>query len=262
LAFLQYTGGTTGVSKGAELTHGNMVANLQQAKSWVNQQGIAEGKEIILTALPMYHIFSLTANAFAWFSWGACNVLIPNPRDFVGFINELKKWKFTAITGVNTLFRAMMMQEGFKDIDFTQLRVTLGGGMAVQKSVADEWQKKTGCVLLEAYGLTETSPAACINPSTISEFNGYVGLPIASTYVAIKNDAEENLSFNQVGEICIKGPQVTKGYWNKPEETKNAFSKDGYFKTGDLGFMNDQGYVKIVDRKKDMILVINPLMHS
>lgn len=255
LAFLQYTGGTTGVSKGAELTHGNMVANLQQAKLWVAQQGIVEGKEIILTALPMYHIFSLTANAFAWFSWGACNVLIPNPRDFVSFVAELKKWKFTAITGVNTLFRALMLQNGFNEIDFSNLRVTLGGGMAVQKPVADEWKQRTGCVLLEAYGLTETSPAACINPATITEFNGFVGLPLPSTDVVIKDENEKNLNTNQVGEICIKGPQVMRGYWNRPDETKNAFSKDGYFKTGDLGYMNEQGFIKIVDRKKDMILV-------
>lgn len=255
LAFLQYTGGTTGVSKGAELTHGNIVANLSQAKMWVDHGRIEKGKEIIITALPLYHIFSLTANAFAFFSWGTCNVLITNPRDFNSFITELKKWKFTVITGVNTLFRALLMQDRFHEVDFSKLKITLGGGMAVQKNVADEWQQRTGCMLLEAYGLTETSPAACINPASEKAFNGYVGLPIPNTDVAIKDDEENDLPFNQVGEICIRGPQVMRGYWNKPEETKLAFTKDGFFKTGDLGYMNEQGYVKIVDRKKDMILV-------
>lgn len=255
LAFLQYTGGTTGVSKGAELTHGNIVANLSQAKMWVDHGRIDKGKEIIITALPLYHIFSLTANAFAFFSWGTCNVLITNPRDFNSFITELKKWKFTVITGVNTLFRALLLQDRFHEVDFSKLKITLGGGMAVQKNVADEWQQRTGCMLLEAYGLTETSPAACINPASEKAFNGYVGLPIPNTDVAIKDDEENDLPFNQVGEICIRGPQVMRGYWNKPEETKLAFTKDGFFKTGDLGYMNEQGYVKIVDRKKDMILV-------
>ena len=253
-AFLQYTGGTTGVSKGAELLHGNIIANLLQARSWV-QNLLKEGEEIIITALPLYHIFSLTANCMMFSSIGAMNVLITNPRDFPGFVNELKKFKFTAFTGVNTLFNALLNTPGFSDIDFSSMRLTLGGGMAVQKAVADRWKEVTKVPLIEAYGLTETSPAACMNPMNLKEFNGMVGLPISSTFVTIKDDEGKDLAMGEVGEICIKGPQVMKGYWNRPDETEKVMTSDGYFRTGDIGIMDAAGFFKIVDRKKDMILV-------
>lgn len=253
-AFLQYTGGTTGVSKGAVLTHRNIVANLTQAKAWLSPV-IEEGKEIIITPLPLYHIFSLTANCFTFSTIGALNVLITNPRDMPGFIKELKNWKFTAITGVNTLFNGLLNQENFKTVDFSHLKLTLGGGMAVQKSVADKWESVTGVPLVEAYGLTETSPAACINPLNIEKYNGCIGFPLPSTEICIIDDDEVTLSGGEIGEICIKGPQVMKEYWNRPEETKETMTKDGFLKTGDIGHMNADGYFTIVDRKKDMILV-------
>jgi long-chain acyl-CoA synthetase len=254
IAFLQYTGGTTGVAKGAILTHGNIVANMVQAKAWIKNL-IADGSEIIITPLPLYHIFSLTANCFVFTSVGALSILITNPRDMPGFIKELKKWKFTAFTGVNTLFNGLLHNEEFKTVDFSHLKLTLGGGMAVQKSVAEKWKQVTGKPLIEAYGLTETSPAACINPMTLKEYNGLIGLPISSTDVEIKDDNGKTLPIGEIGEICIKGPQVMKGYWNKPDETAKVMTNDNFFKSGDLGFMNEQGFVKIVDRKKDMILV-------
>ncbi len=254
IAFLQYTGGTTGVAKGAILTHGNIVANMVQAKAWIKNL-ITDGSEIIITPLPLYHIFSLTANCFVFTSVGALSILITNPRDMPGFIKELKKWKFTAFTGVNTLFNGLLHNEEFKTVDFSHLKLTLGGGMAVQKSVAEKWKQLTGKPLIEAYGLTETSPAACINPMTSKEYNGFIGLPISSTDVEIKDDNGKTLPIGEIGEICIKGPQVMKGYWNKPEETAKVMTNDNFFKSGDLGFMNEQGFVKIVDRKKDMILV-------
>ncbi len=253
-AFLQYTGGTTGVAKGAELTHGNIVANINQAKSWISPA--TGGKDqIIITALPLYHIFSLTANCFVFMSIGALNVLITNPRDFKSFINDMKKFKFTAITGVNTLFNALTNHPDFRSVDFSHLKLTLGGGMAVQKAVAEKWKQITGVTLVEAYGLTETSPAACMNPMNLKEYNGFIGLPICSTSVTIKDDNEKTVDIGNIGEICIKGPQVMKGYWNRPEETAKVFSYDGFFKTGDVGYMTPDGFVKIVDRKKDMILV-------
>lgn len=254
IAFLQYTGGTTGVSKGAMLTHRNIVANMVQARSWI-QLLVQEGEEIIITALPLYHIFSLTANCLVFTSVGALNVLITNPRDIPGFVKELKKWKFSAITGVNTLFNALLHHPDFASLDFSKLKVALGGGMAVQRAVAEKWKSVTHVPLIEAYGLTETSPAACINPMDLKDYNGFIGLPIPSTEVTIKDDEGKNLPLNETGEICIKGPQVMKGYWNRPEETKKVMTDDGFFRTGDIGFMNDDGYVKIVDRKKDMILV-------
>jgi len=253
-AFLQYTGGTTGVAKGAVLTHKNIVANMIQARSWI-KDFITDGKEIIITPLPLYHIFSLTANCFVFSSIGALNVLITNPRDLPGFIKELSKWKFTAFTGVNTLFNGLLNNEDFKNLDFSSLRLTLGGGMAVQKAVAERWKKVTGKPLIEAYGLTETSPAACINPMTLKEYNGFIGLPLPSTDVEIKDDAGKTLPIGEIGEICIRGPQVMAGYYNRPEETAKVMSTDGFFKTGDLGYMTENGFVKIVDRKKDMILV-------
>ena len=254
VAFLQYTGGTTGVAKGAILTHKNIVANMIQARAWIKNL-ISEGQEVLITPLPLYHIFSLTANCFIFGSVGALNVLITNPRDIPGFVKELSKWKFTAITGVNTLYNGLLNNEEFRKLDFSSLKVALGGGMAVQKSVAERWKATTGKPLVEAYGLTETSPAACINPMTLGDYNGFIGLPIPSTIVEIKNDDGATVKNGDVGEICIKGPQVMAGYWNKPEETAKVMTADGFFKTGDLGFMTDDGYVKIVDRKKDMILV-------
>lgn len=253
-AFLQYTGGTTGVAKGAILTHKNIVSNMVQARAWIKNL-ITDGKEIIITPLPLYHIFSLTANCFIFSSVGALNVLITNPRDIPGFVKELKKWNFTAITGVNTLFNGLLNNEEFKKLDFSHLKVALGGGMAVQKPVAEKWKQITGRPLIEAYGLTETSPAACINPMTLKDYNGFIGLPIPSTEVEIKDDNGVTLPLGEIGEICVKGPQIMAGYYNRPEETAKVMTNDGFFKTGDLGFMNEQGYTKIVDRKKDMILV-------
>jgi long-chain acyl-CoA synthetase len=253
-AFLQYTGGTTGVSKGAILSHGNIVANLTQAKGWIGN-AIKEGEEIIITPLPLYHIFSLTANCLAFSSLGAMNVLITNPRDIPGFVKELSKWKFTTITGVNTLFNVLVNNEDFAKLDFSSLRITLGGGMAVQRVVAEKWKEVTGVPLIEAYGLTETSPAASMNPMNMKEFNGMVGLPISSTIMTIRDDDGKDLPAGEAGEICIKGPQVMKGYYNRPDETAKVMYDDGFFKTGDVGVMNENGYFKIVDRKKDMILV-------
>ncbi len=254
IAFLQYTGGTTGVAKGAILTHKNMVANMLQARAWI-KNFISDGKEIIITPLPLYHIFSLTANCFVFGSIGALNILITNPRDIPGFVKELKKWKFTAFTGVNTLFNGLLNNDDFRKLDFSGLKLTLGGGMAVQKAVAERWKQVTGRPLIEAYGLTETSPAACINPMTLKEFNGFIGLPISSTDVEIKDDDGKTVPMGEIGEISIKGPQVMDGYYNLPEETAKVMTPDGFFKTGDLGYMTEEGFVKIVDRKKDMILV-------
>ena len=253
-AFLQYTGGTTGVAKGAILTHRNMVANMVQARAWI-KNFITDGQEIIITPLPLYHIFSLTANCFVFGSVGALNILITNPRDIPGFVKELKNWKFTAFTGVNTLFNGLLNNDEFRKLDFSSLKLTLGGGMAVHKAVAERWKQVTGRPLVEAYGLTETSPAACINPMTIKEFNGFIGVPIPSTDVVIKDDNNQNLPLGEIGEICIKGPQVMAGYYNRDEETAKVMTSDGFFKTGDLGYMTEEGFVKIVDRKKDMILV-------
>lgn len=254
IAFLQYTGGTTGVSKGAILVHENIVANVLQAGAWIGNY-IEEGKEIMITPLPLYHIFSLTANCLIFSSIGALNVLITNPRDIPNFVKELRKWKFTSMTGVNTLFNALINNEDFKGLDFSHLKVALGGGMAVQEPVARKWKEITGTTLVEAYGLTETSPAACMNPMTIPDYTGFIGLPIPSTEVSIRDDNAVEVPQGQVGEICIRGPQVMKGYWQRPEETAKVMTADGFFKTGDMGFMNEKGYVKLVDRKKDMILV-------
>lgn len=254
IAFLQYTGGTTGVAKGAILTHRNIVSNMVQARAWI-KDFITDGKEIIITPLPLYHIFSLTANCFVFNSVGALNILITNPKDIPGFVKELSKWKFTAFTGVNTLFNGLLNNEEFKKLDFSGLRLTLGGGMAVQKAVAERWRQVTGKPLIEAYGLTETSPAACINPMTLKDYNGFIGVPIPSTDVEIKDDNCATVPLGEIGEICIRGPQVMAGYFNRPDETAKVMTTDGFFKTGDLGYMTEQGFIKIVDRKKDMILV-------
>lgn len=253
IAFLQYTGGTTGVAKGAILLHKNIIANICQARAWLSP-AIINGEEIIISPLPLYHIFSLTVSCI-FATVGGLNVLITNPRDMPGFVKELKKWKFTAITGVNTLFNGLLNNPDFKDVDFSAAKICLGGGMAVQKAVADKWKKVTGKTLIEAYGLTETSPAACINPMNLKEYNGFIGLPISSTEVVIKDDLEKTLAIGETGEICIRGPQVMPGYWKRDDETAKVMTADGFLKTGDIGIMNNEGYVKIVDRKKDMILV-------
>ncbi len=254
IAFLQYTGGTTGLSKGAMLTHRNILANLAQAHAWI-KPAIAEGKELIVTALPLYHIFALTANCFVFIKVGASNLLITNPRDIPAFVAELAKYPFTVITGVNTLFNALLNNEAFRALDFSKLRLALGGGMAVQRVVAEKWKAVTGKPLIEAYGLTETSPAATINPLNITEYNGSIGLPISSTDVAIRNDSGVDVPLGERGELCIRGPQVMKAYYNRPEETDNVFMSDGFLRTGDVAVMDDKGFVRIVDRKKDMILV-------
>ncbi|CAM2066398.1 Long-chain-fatty-acid--CoA ligase [Sulfidibacter corallicola] len=255
LAFLQYTGGTTGVSKGAMLTHRNVASNVNQAHAWIGED-LEAGKEIIVTPLPLYHIFSLTANCLTFSTIGALNVLIPNPRDIPGFVNELRKWRFTALTGVNTLFNGLLNNQDFCNLDFGSLKLTLGGGMAVQRPVAERWQDVTKTPLVEAYGLTETSPAACINPlKETTGYNGFIGLPISSTEVQIRDDDGTPQPLGEAGELCIRGPQVMKGYWNRPEETAKVFHEDGFLKTGDVAVMNEDGFLKIVDRKKDMILV-------
>jgi long-chain acyl-CoA synthetase len=254
IAFLQYTGGTTGVAKGAMLTHRNLVANMQQASAWIGTNA-KPGQEIIITALPLYHIFALTANGLVFMKFGGLNHLITNPRDMPGFVKELKSVKFTAITGVNTLFNGLLNTPGFDTVDFSTLHLTLGGGMAVQRAVAERWKKATGCTLVEAYGLTETSPAACMNPLNIKDFNGAIGLPISSTDACVKDDEGRTLAHGEVGELCIKGPQVMEGYWQRPEETAKVIDADGWLHTGDMAKMDPAGFFYIVDRKKDMILV-------
>ncbi len=254
IAFLQYTGGTTGVAKGAILTNRNMVANMQQASEWISNL-VDERKELIITALPLYHIFSLTANCLVFMKEGAENYLITNPRDMPNFVKELASVKFSAITGVNTLFNGLLNTPGFSELDFSSLKLTLGGGMAVQEAVAKRWQRVTGSPLLEAYGLTETSPAVCMNPMNLKDFNGSIGLPVPSTEVSIRTEDGEFLTQGEVGELCVRGPQVMKGYWKKPEETAFVLDEQGWLKTGDIAMMDEQGFFRIVDRKKDMILV-------
>ncbi|MER2538866.1 MAG: long-chain-fatty-acid--CoA ligase [Azonexus sp.] len=254
IAFLQYTGGTTGVSKGAMLTHANITSNVMQAYNWI-KPAVREGEEFIITALPLYHIFALTANCLTFLMIGARNLLIANPRDIPGFIKEWSKYPITVVTGVNTLFNALLNHPDFTKLNFSTMKVTLGGGMAVQVPVADRWLKMTGTPLLQAYGLTETSPAATINPLNMSAFNGSIGLPISSTEVSIRDDAGKEVTLGQVGEICIRGPQVMTGYWNRPDETKHVMFPDGFLHTGDMGYVDQMGYVFLVDRKKDMILV-------
>jgi long-chain acyl-CoA synthetase len=254
LAFLQYTGGTTGLAKGAMLTNRNMVANMLQASEWIKTR-MEERKEVIITALPLYHIFSLTANCLVFMKEGALNYLITNPRDLPGFVRELGKVKFTAVTGVNTLFNGLLNTPGFADLDFSHLKLTLGGGMAVQQAVAERWRRVTGAPLIEAYGLTETSPAVCINPMDLPDWNGSIGLPVPSTEVSIRSEDGEFLPIGEVGELCVRGPQVMKGYWNLPEETAFVLDEKGWLKTGDVARMDENGFVYIVDRKKDMILV-------
>mgnify|MGYP003586459427 FL=1 len=254
LAYLQYTGGTTGLSKGAMLTHGNILANLSQAHAWIKAE-LKEGEELVVTALPLYHIFALTANCFLFMRIGARNLLITNPRDLKSFVSDLAKYPFTVILGVNSLFNLLLNNEAFKTLDFRTLKITLGGGMAVQSSIAEKWKRLTGVPLIEAYGLTETSPAAVINPLNNSEYTGAIGLPISSTDVAIRNDDGIDVPLGERGELCIRGPQVMKAYYHRPEETANVMMPDGFLRTGDIVVMDEKGYIKIVDRKKDMILV-------
>lgn len=253
LAALQYTGGTTGVAKGAMLSHGNLLSNVCQAHAWVHPYAQGD-RECVVTALPLYHIFALTANCLTFMKLGARNVLIVNPRDIPTFIKELSKVKFTALTGVNTLFNALLNNAEFAKLDFSSLRITLGGGMAVQEVIAQRWLQVTGRPIAQAYGLTETSPAVTINPFDKIDFNGSIGLPVPSTDVRIRENNQDR-AIGESGEICVKGPQVTSGYWNRPDETAKVFDEDGFLLTGDIGYMNDKGYVFILDRKKDMILV-------
>jgi long-chain acyl-CoA synthetase len=253
IAFLQYTGGTTGVSKGAILTHRNLVANMAQVGCWTALD-LKEAEEVVIQPLPLYHIFALNAS-MNYLSRGCETVLIPNPRDMDGFVKELASRRWTVLTGVNTLFNGLLHHPEFVKLDFSNLKLTIGGGMAVQRVVAEKWKTVTGTTLIEAYGLTETSPGATANPLNITEFNGSIGLPFPSTIVSIRDDDENILGVGDIGEICIEGPQVMQGYWQRQDESAKVFCKDGAFKTGDVGVMDEKGFFKIVDRKKDMILV-------
>jgi len=254
LAFLQYTGGTTGVSKGAMLSHGNMVANVLQSSAWTEPVLPRDEVGIAITALPLYHIFALTANCILFLRLGWTNILITNPRDFPAFVAELKKYRFSYISGVSTLFNALLHTPGFDQLDFGNLRCTLGGGMAVQRAVAERWKQVTGCILTQAWGLTETSPAACVNPID-QDFNDSIGLPISSTEIIIVDDAGKPLPIGESGEICVRGPQVMQGYYNRPDETAKVMLEGGWLRTGDIGRMDEKGFVYIEDRKKDMINV-------
>ena len=253
LAFLQYTGGTTGVCKAAMLTHRNMVANVLQTTAWIYSTMQSRGPRIVITALPLYHIFALTTNCLSFLPFGACNVLITNPRDFPAFVKELKKYKFNFISGVNTLYNSLLQAPGFETVDFSGLRCTFAGGMALQSVVAERWKKVTGCVVTQGWGLTETSPVATVNPIGL-DFNGSIGLPIPSTDISIRDDDGAEVPINSLGEICVFGPQVMRGYWNRPDETDKVMFGD-WLRTGDIGRIDAKGFVFIEDRKKDMILV-------
>jgi len=254
IAFLQYTGGTTGVPKGAMLTHRNMIANLQQVSAWMGTNFV-EGAEVVVTPLPLYHIFALTVNLLTFLKWGGHNVLIANPRDIPNLIKELKEVPFTVITGVNTLFNAMVNAPGFAEINTDALKVGIGGGMQVQRAVAEKWQTITARPLIEGYGLTETAPIVTANPVEGGGYTGFIGLPVPSTEVCIRDDAGIDLALGETGELCVRGPQVMKGYWQRPDETAKVFTADGWLRTGDMGHMDERGYVKLTDRKKDMIVV-------
>jgi long-chain acyl-CoA synthetase len=255
LAFLQYTGGTTGVAKGAMLTHRNILANLEQAAAWVKPFLEERESQAIITALPLYHVLSLTANCLLMMKLGGLNILITNPRDIPAFVKELRRHRFSLITGVNTLFNALLNNPDFGKVDFSALKVSLGGGMAVQKSVADRWKRVTGCTLVEAYGLSETSPAVTINPLDLPEFNGSIGLPVPSTDIEIRDDDGSEVPPGHSGELWVRGPQVMRGYWNHPEETARVLDGAGFLATGDIATVDENGFVRIVDRKKDMIVV-------
>ena len=261
VAFLQYTGGTTGVSKGAVLTHRNLVANVLQLEAWVQpalndtSRGPPPEQFVYVCALPLYHVFALTVNMLAGMRLGTLNVLIANPRDVAGLVKEIAKYRFNVIPGVNTLFNALVQNEDFRKLDFSSMRISNGGGMAVQKAVAEKWIAVTGVPIVEGYGLSETSPVATSNPITLREYNGTIGLPVPNTEIAILDDAGQPVPLGQPGEIAIRGPQVMAGYWQRPDETAKVMTPDGYFKSGDIGVMDEQGYIRIVDRKKDMIIV-------
>ncbi|MCK1678324.1 long-chain fatty acid--CoA ligase [Bradyrhizobium sp. 147] len=258
VAFLQYTGGTTGVSKGATLLHRNIVANVLQNDAWL-QPALAAPPHVdqlmIVCALPLYHIFALTACYLLAVRAGGCNLLIPNPRDIAGFVKELAKYQVNSFPAVNTLYNGLMHHPDFKKLDFSKLKISNGGGMAVQRPVAEQWKAITGCFIAEGYGLSETSPTLTCNPATATEFSGTIGIPVPSTWISIRDDDGNEVPLGQPGEICANGPQVMSGYWNKPEETAKVMTADGFFRTGDIGVMDEKGYTKIVDRKKDMILV-------
>lgn len=254
LALLQYTGGTTGTPKGAELTHGNLIANVQQGFAWISPFA-REGAETIVTALPLYHIFALTVSCLLFFRMGAASLLIPNPRDIPATVKALARRRFTAIVGVNTLFNALLNNADFRALDFSALKISVAGGMSLQKGVAERWRAVCGTTLVEGYGLTETSPAAIINPLNLAAFNGTVGLPLPHTDISIRDDAGAELPIGERGELCIKGPQVMRGYWRRPDETAKVFTDDGFLRTGDVAEVDNLGFVRIVDRKKDMILV-------
>lgn len=252
LAFLQYTGGTTGVAKGAELTHANMLANTLQLAAWIGEL-FTPGEEKIITALPLYHIFALTVNCLFMMHYGGENILITNPRDIKGFVRELGKVDYSAITGVNTLFNALLHDPGFAHLDFARLKFALGGGMAVQRAVAKRWKQVTGIPLIEGYGLTETSPVVTANPLNIKDYTGSIGLPLPSTEVSIRNDRGEELAPGESGELCVRGPQVMRAYWKRPDETAAVLGSDGFLRTGDIARIDEKGYVYLIDRKKDMI---------
>ena len=254
IAFLQYTGGTTGGVKAAILSHRNVLANAIQVRAWLGKS-LKFGEDIAICALPLYHIFALTCNSIVFFYFGSKNILITNPRDIPGFVKELKKHQFTFISGVNTLFNKLMEEPSFKECDFSKLNISIAGGMPVQKSVGERWQSMTGCLLVVGYGLSETAPAASIDPVDGKSFSDTIGLPLPSTEMSIQSDKGKILSAGEEGEICIRGPQVMRGYWNNEKDTKKALTQDGWFKTGDIGIMREDGYFKIVDRKKDMIIV-------
>jgi long-chain acyl-CoA synthetase len=253
-AFLQYPGGTTGLSKGATLSHGNLVANLAQMQAWIGPR-VEEGRDLVITALPLYHVFALTVNALLFVQAGARNVLITDPRDMDGFVAELGRHRFTAFTGVNTLYNALLNHPKFAALDFTALKFAIGGGAAVQQAVAEKWKAVTGVPLTEGYGLSETSPCVCFSPLDRPEWNGTIGVPLPSTWVSLRNDEEREVAPGTPGELCVRGPQVMRGYWNKPDENRKAFTADGWFKTGDIATVDAEGWFRIVDRKKDMILV-------
>jgi len=254
LACLQYTGGTTGRAKGAMLTHANLVANVRQINTWFSSR-IEPGREIVITALPLYHVYALTCNGLCYLDLGAHNVLITDPRDTRGFVRELKKWRFTAITGVNTLYQSLIDYPDFTNVDFSALKVVSAGGMAVREFTAREWSRITGTEILEGYGLSETSPVVSTNPVNLKEYDGSIGLPLPNTDVSMRDDQGREVPLGEAGELCVSGPQVMAGYWNQPEATAGAMTADGYLKTGDIATMDDEGFMRIVDRKKDMILV-------
>jgi long-chain acyl-CoA synthetase len=253
LAFIQYTGGTTGVAKGAMLTHGNMVANVQQLAAWMAPR-LLDGQEIFVCPLPLYHVYALSSS-LVFMKLGALTVLVANPRDMQAFLHDLKQYPFTAIIGVSTLYRALLDAPGFVEVDTRSLKMANAGGMAVQRVVAERWKKATGIPLVEAYGLTEMSPGAIANPLDIDEWTGMIGMPIPSTQAAILDDSDQVLALNEVGEICLRGPQLMAGYWKRPEETALAFTREGWLRTGDMGLMDERGWFKVTDRKKDMIVV-------